>query len=304
MSSSLQILQLLQLADENPTLDELIPYLKDPNPEVRRIALTVLSESPPSWQEASPLIAQSLNDPDLSVGSTAAELIKELSEVLIPSPAFNKELLIASQNTNPNIKTRAIEALWRNHLISNVSLDEFLNDPNSQVRKEAVLGLISIDALESLKKASKDPEPNIRLCVAQGLASMGNPKAINTLIELAKDSNLLVRAAAFKAMSKVGCPSPALDIVKTAIHDPAWQVRAGIAVALSNSEEPSSISLLTTLINDLNLDVRKEAVYSLSKWVGTNKDATNALYKALNDSDADVRAYARIGLEAVIENKH
>lgn len=304
MSSSLQIIQLLQLADENPTLDDLVPYLKDPQPEVRRTALTVLSEAPPSWQEASPLIAQSLNDPDPSVSSTAAGLLKELSEVLVSSPAFNQELLIASKNIDPSIRTRAIEALWRNHLVSSIILEEFLNDSDIQVRKEAVLGLVSVDALEALEKASKDTEPNIRLCVAQGLASVGNPNCIYTLIKLAKDEDFLVRAAAFKAMSVVGCPESALEIAKVAIFDPAWQVRAGVAVALSNGEEHSAISLLITMTGDPNLDVRKETVRSLTKWAGLNKDATEALYAALNDTDADVRAYARLSLGTLIDNKN
>ena len=56
---------------------------------------------------------------------------------------------------------------------------------------------------------------------------------------------------------------------------------------------------LTDALTDAHLDVRKAAVLSLTRWAGETA-ARDALGFALNDSDADVRAYARRALEGAL----
>ncbi|WP_158461228.1 HEAT repeat domain-containing protein, partial [Rhodococcus opacus] len=48
---------------------------------------------------------------------------------------------------------------------------------------------------------------------------------------------------------------------------------------------------------DAHLDVRKAAVLALGRWSG-DRAAVAALITALEDTDADVRAYARQALAA------
>ena len=79
----------------------------------------------------------------------------------------------------------------------------------------------------------------------------------------------------------------------------AWQVREGAARALSGASVEFAvlaISGLSEALVDAHLDVRKAAVLSLSRWAG-EPGARDALRRALKDSDADVRAYARRALE-------
>jgi len=49
------------------------------------------------------------------------------------------------------------------------------------------------------------------------------------------------------------------------------------------------------LLGDPNLDVRKAAVRALARWA-EDPAVTLALKRALDDTDADVRAYARRAL--------
>jgi hypothetical protein len=50
------------------------------------------------------------------------------------------------------------------------------------------------------------------------------------------------------------------------------------------------------VLTDQHLDVRKAAVLSLTRWAADEPAAREALGLALEDGDADVRAYARRAL--------
>jgi len=88
---SARILALLALADEAPEAEELAGYLTDPEPDVRRTALTVLSEATEDWAHGSTQVAAALLDPDPSVRATAVELLAELREVLVADEEFAAE---------------------------------------------------------------------------------------------------------------------------------------------------------------------------------------------------------------------
>jgi len=58
------------------------------------------------------------------------------------------------------------------------------------------------------------------------------------------------------------------------------------------------VPTLSRVLGDQHLDVRKAAVLSLTRWVTSDPAARDALGLALEDGDADVRAYARQALTA------
>nr|MDT0526647.1 HEAT repeat domain-containing protein [Streptomyces sp. DSM 41633] len=57
-----------------------------------------------------------------------------------------------------------------------------------------------------------------------------------------------------------------------------------------------AVPTLSRALDDQHLDVRKAAVLSLSRWASSESIARQALTVALDDTDADVRAYARQAL--------
>lgn len=63
-----------------------------------------------------------------------------------------------------------------------------------------------------------------------------------------------------------------------------------------SAEAVVAVPALSRALTDEHLDVRKAAVLSLSRWADTESAARDALTGALQDSDADVRAYARQAL--------
>jgi HEAT repeat protein len=296
--SSARILALLELADEGPEVAELGGYLADPDAEVRRTALTVLSEVAEDWGEASAPIAAALGDPDDAVRGCAALLLAELSEVLVPGDEFAAHLRAASRHTDAVVRAAAIGALWRHRLASVGELTGPLADPDETVRAEAILGLVSLDALDALGGAAADPSPRVRIAVARGVAAVGDPRGLTVLVGLAEDLDLFVRAAALTAMAGTGCTDQAAGIAVRALADPAWQVRQGAATALSAAGPGVAVGPLIGAVTDENLDVRKAAVRALAPWLTGRPAVRAALEAAQTDADADVRAFARMGLTA------
>jgi HEAT repeat protein len=144
-----------------------------------------------------------------------------------------------------------------------------------------------------------DPSREVRVAVAHGLGSAGEPSAAPLLARLADDADDLVRAAALESFAGIGCPAPLDATAATALGDAAWEVRVGAARALAAATAAAAVGPLVKALDDANLDVRKAAVIALGRWAGTDADAAEALRRAGSDVDADVRAYARRSLASL-----
>lgn len=293
---SARLLALMELAEECPDIDELRPYLGDSDPEVRRTALSVLSETTEEWAEAAPIIANGLADGDEAVRQTAVGLLTELVEVLVPGTAFDTVLRERVAAGDPVVRAAAIEALWRHRRVDAADLLTWLPDPETEVRRAVVGGLTSVDALAGLATAATDAEPRVRISVAKGIAAVGDPRGTTTLVGLAADPDPLVRAAALNGLARTGCDPAAAVIAAAALADPAWQVRQGAAIALAVADPDYAAPQLIPAITDENLDVRKAVVRGLAERIAERREVTAALHTALEDPDADVRAFARIGI--------
>jgi len=323
---SARILALLALADEAPEADELAEYLADPEPDVRRTALTVLSEATEDWAHGSTQVAAALLDPDPSVRATAVELLAELREVLVAGEEFTAALGHATTHPEPAVRAAAVGALWRHHRIAAEEAECYLADPDAGVRAEAVHALVSLRALcfahlyatgpvayecaeqsaTPLDTAAADPSAEVRIAVAGGLGTLADPRGTSTLSELATDPDTAVAAAAFTALAQTGCPPHAAALAGAALATPAlaagaleqrdWQVREAAAKALAAAPAELAAEPLTAATRDANLDVRKAAVRSLGHLAPDHPEVPAALTTATEDPDADVRAHARQAL--------
>ncbi|MFG3129031.1 HEAT repeat domain-containing protein [Streptomyces tendae] len=172
-----------------------------------------------------------------------------------------------------------------------------MDDPDARARIEAVRGLVSPDAAESLSPAAGDPSREVRVAVTKALGTLrAAPRAGGALDRLTEDPDALVRGAALAALADTGCPDPLVTRAVTALSDPAWQVRAGAATALSAARSDRAVPVLAKALADRNADVRKAAVLALTRHTTATEDARTALATVTGDTDADVRAYANRAL--------
>ena len=167
-----------------------------------------------------------------------------------------------------------------------------LADKDHRVRIEAVRALVSVDDDAGVAAARSDANREVRIGVANGLGTLGT--GADTVRELIEDPDPLVRAAALAAMGSIGWDDVDVTTVEGALAASAWQIRQGAARALAGAPSPSAaVPPLSRALSDPHLDVRKAAVLSLTRWASSEDSAREALAGALDDGDADVRAYAR-----------
>ncbi|MEU9009727.1 fumarate reductase/succinate dehydrogenase flavoprotein subunit [Streptomyces sp. NPDC048479] len=282
-SHSPRILELLSLADEEPSLAELRPYLSDADPAVRAAAVAALTETVPPG--TGPALAATLADADPGVRTAAAASLRELVEVLPPEAELSRSLTEALGNDDPRVRAAALDVLRALRLGDAAAYARTLDDPDIEVRIEAVRALVSVDALDVVARATADPAREVRVTVAR---SLDDPEALEPLVH---DPDILVRAAALAALSTAGCPAPYAAAAVTALAHPSWQVRAGAATALGGADPELAVPALAKALGDTNADVRKQAVLALLRH-SAHEDARAALATAVTDPDADVRAYA------------
>jgi HEAT repeat protein len=310
--SATRLLELVALAEEQPELDSLRPYLTDLAPAVRREAVAVLTETLPPG--TGPALAEALRDDDAEVRAAAAASLRELVETLPPEPALRDGLAAALAEPDATVRAAALEVLRALGLGDTALFAASLTDADTAVRIEAVRALVSVDAADELARAATtDPSREVRVTLAKALATVvtnqaepsmttatppvprTTPRTTLTartaLTTLVDDLDALVRAAAYGALGTVGCPPPLAARAVTALSDPTWQVRAGAATALSAADTAAAVPALARALTDPNADVRKAAVLSLTRHT-TAEEARAALTTATKDSDADVRAYA------------
>ncbi|MFI8192978.1 fumarate reductase/succinate dehydrogenase flavoprotein subunit [Streptomyces sp. NPDC085946] len=301
--SSARLLELVALAEDEPGLDALRPYLADPSSAVRREAVTVLTETLPPG--TGPALAEALRDPAAEVRAAAAASLRELVETLPPEPALRDGLRAALAGSDPVVRAAALDVLRALRLGDAGLFAAALADSDTGVRIEAVRALVSVDAADELARAAAaDPSREVRVALAKGLATVaagrlgpdapagpGTGAVRAALTALLDDPDALVRGAAYAALGTTGCPAPLAVRAVAALSDPAWQVRAGAATALSVTGPGRAVPALAQALADPNADVRKAAVLALTRHRDA-EGALAALAAATTDSDADVRAYA------------
>ncbi|NGX07727.1 fumarate reductase/succinate dehydrogenase flavoprotein subunit [Mycobacteroides franklinii] len=278
------------LSLEAPTVEDLLQYLADDDPGVRRTAIAALTEHIPSGYEGALLNA--LGDSDSSVRRTAADGVRELVEVL-DNPVAIRDHVDAP---DPLVRSTALYVASARRVGDSAAYVASLRDPDHRVRIEAVRALVSVDDAVSIGTAAHDDNREVRIAVANGLAKLS--AGGQTVRALVGDGDPLVRAAALTALGALGVDEQILDAVEEALRAPAWQIRQGAVRALAGASSAHAVPPLARALSDAHLDVRKSAVLSLSQWVSTEPAVREALTGALHDGDADVRAYARQALAA------
>ncbi len=300
-----RLLELQRLAETEPPVEAITPYLDDPDPKVRRAAVATLTEVAPDGVAGA--LAVALADGHGSVRHAAATALRELVEVLPPTREVQGALSGALASQDAQVRAAVLDVLRALRLGLPEVFRDALLDPDHRVRLQAVRGLVSHDAAGVVARAARDASREVRVAVAHGLGTIGEPAAGDALATLVRDGDDLVRAAALESLAGIGCPPPLDALAADALHDPAWQVRAGAARGLAPAAPEIAAGPLVKALDDPHLDVRKAAVISLSDHLRSARllhgdsalsEVADALGRARTDPDADVRAYARRGLAA------
>lgn len=281
-----RILTLLAL--DAPSARDIADYLTDDEAVVRAAAVAALTEHTPDGFAA--LLVGALDDAASSVRRAAAAALRELVEVLPSADGLADRL----SSPDPVVRAAVIDLLRALRAGTAAQFTAGSTDPDHRVRIEAIRALVSLNQYTAVAAAAGDPNREVRIAVVQGLATIGTG-GVDVVRTLAADPDPLVRAAALAAFAALGATPDDVTAIHTALRDTAWQVRVGAARGLAAADPDTAIPALSEALTDPHLDVRKAAVLSLAGRPG-HPAARAALERAVDDPDADVRAYARRAL--------
>ncbi|WP_280302431.1 fumarate reductase/succinate dehydrogenase flavoprotein subunit [Nocardia abscessus] len=276
------------LALDEPTVAQLSAYLTDPDAGVRAAAISVLTEHTPEGFATA--LGDALDDEAAAVRRAAAASLRELVEVLPSAIGLSDRL----GSADPIVRSTVLDLLRALRAGDSAQYRAALADTDHRVRIEAVRALVSLNDRDGVATVASDANREVRIAVAQGLAAIGDG-GVEALRRLADDQDPLVRAAALTAFAQLGAGSADVTALAEALRHSAWQIRVGAARGLAGADPDLAVPILAVALNDPHLDVRKAAVLSLSAWPDLPA-AHDALRAAIDDSDADVRAYARRAL--------
>ncbi|WP_433602685.1 fumarate reductase/succinate dehydrogenase flavoprotein subunit [Nocardia sp. CA-135953] len=273
------------LALDSPTVQDLWTYLSDADAGVRVAALSVLTENTPEGFTS--VLIGALDDDAASVRAAAAASLRELVEVLPDSTGLADRL----DSLDPVVRATVVDLLRALRAGTAAQFVAALTDSDHRVRIEAVRALVSLDDWQAVSSAATDENREVRIAVAHGLSAIGG-HGTETARALAEDPDPLVRAAALASFANLAVAQDDAALLVGALGHSAWQVRVGAARGLAGANPDFGVTPLSEALHDPHLDVRKAAVLSLATWPHSAA-AHDALKLAIDDSDADVRAYAR-----------
>jgi len=158
---------------------------------------------------------------------------------------------------------------------------------------------------DELIKALHDPSPRIRRQAAVGLARLGDPAAVNSLIHQLEFHPDLVEEETIDALGLLGGAESVPWLAKILVSDPRTTVRRAAARALGRTSHATAIPPLVEAATVGDADIRRAALRSLRNLEAEGADAVFA--KALLDPQPAVRiaaaeGVAEMGLVAGAEN--
>ena len=166
--------------------------------------------------------------------------------------AIEKSAMLAEFSSGSDEQAEAAALQLAEHGTGSLPLiDEFLQDPNEDVRWWAVRPLAEIrdpSVTPLLLHALHDPEPAVGQCVALALRYQADPDAITTLIQaLSLPDRLMARLAADALIATGEESVPALIEVMQNNSQPA---RLEAARALGEIGDPRAIPVLFKALDD------------------------------------------------------
>jgi HEAT repeat protein len=179
-----------------------------------------------------------------------------------------------------------------------------LGDPSVAVRRAAVEFLETLaedarPAVGALSQALADPDRFVRWAAARTLGRVGPHRtdlSVPRLAHLVGDPDLDVSKEAADTLAGYGAEAraavPALARA-TAVGDAEMRVKAIATLGTLGPEvAASSVPALITALANPDARVRREAAKSLGRFGAAARPAVDALRRALNDEDPEVRGAA------------
>lgn len=271
-------------------LDQLRLFIADPDEECRRSAVVRIGEQFP--KEGRTLLIRALGDVSWRVR-------KEAVAALLATPGDRElvTLLVAALGSDDNagLRNSALETLAGLDCGVTDALIDCLDGAAEDIRKFIieVLGLVGgTSAQAALKQALTDPDSNVAVAAAEGLARLGSPEALPALIRALEQGDVWLQYAVLEAIAATGQPQ-AVPAVLSRAGD--RNLRGAVIDCLGAIGDRTAIPLLMEGVEDPSPRLALAAVQALAR---TRSRLTAAEQVSL-DSDLRQKAGTRLPLRLV-----
>lgn len=203
-----------------------------------------------------------LNSEDYGDRLRAVNQMRELED----SIAF--ELLKkASQDKNTRVRYAAVSQIADKGTVNleeslELLRDRLLHDPEIDVQAAAAdaLGALKLtQAFDDIQTVYQNTnEWLVKVSIAAALGGMGEPRALDILLDALKSDNELLQTIAIGALGELG-NSQAVPYLIPFVPNPDWQMRYRVAQALKLMGGPEAETALATLAQDEVEQVANEA---------------------------------------------
>jgi HEAT repeat protein len=223
----------MALAEEQPSVSVLEPYLVDSDAQVRATAIATLIETTPAGFGLA--LVQAMQDEESEVRAAASRGLLELAEVLTADAELDRRLRAALTSSDPEVRAAVVDLLRCCGSVIRWSSARRWPTGTPGCGYPRCVGRCPSIKPELIAAAAHDPVSEVRIAVVGGLGAIRDPSSVPVLAELSTDPDALVRAAAVEAAGELGCPAPPDTRAARALADPARQVRKGAALALTTA---------------------------------------------------------------------
>ncbi|MBD3139930.1 fumarate reductase/succinate dehydrogenase flavoprotein subunit [Microbispora bryophytorum] len=310
-----RILELLRLADGEPALDQITPYLAEADPKVRRAAVATLTETAPRGVETALTLA--LADPHGTVRRAAATGLRELVEVLPATEGFGAALRAVAGYPEAGRDGAGRDGAGQSGAgQSGVGQSRVgqggvgqggagqggaaqggAGDPVVRAAVLDVLRALRLGDAALFEAALADADTRVRIEAVGGLVALDDAERVALA---AGDRDREVRVWAARGLGVVGLPGGAPAVARLAA-DPDPLVRAAALEALSGlgrvlQQDPGLAETAVRALADQAWQVRVGAARGLA--AADPALAVEPLVAALADPHLDVRKAAVLALSA------
>jgi HEAT repeat protein len=323
------LLRVLNAIGGRDSIPNILPFLDHENPMIRRLSIETLGEVP-DVSSIDYLLAK-LDDGDPacqqaamnSISALVAALPEVTEEVLakirkllqshsvpmklnslsvyvnIQGEGYHDELLLASKDSDPILRQKAVSLMGR------FSEERFadqivfsLADESTAVRLAAINAVVHFrpekglqplissleehdiwirtaaaqalgeyrhaTALHPLLKHLQSDLPPVRIAVIEALGKSESPAVREALFDAMKEHDHEIRRAAMLALARV----PGADVLEALLRslgDEDWRIRAAAATALGNRGDRTALPHLHRALEDSDPYVQQSVVHALDK---------------------------------------
>jgi HEAT repeat protein len=271
-------------------VNSLARVLTEREPHAREQAVRALGQI--QDERVIPALSTALNDAEPSVRNTLAVTLGKMGEGYV-IPALCQLL----QDTDPAVVQSAIAAIEKIGLPANPLEQAIYAVAKRDWVRAVVLGSASV---ESLTRALRSTDEEVRREAARSLGLIGDSQAIKPLTESMQDERWFVRETAALALGRIKDPG-VMEVLISALRDNSAGAREAAAKALGEIGDPRAIDPLINVFRNEEYYLKDDEYYvceaASDALVKFGMRAVEPMITALKDSRSTARHYIARALD-------